>query len=108
MLPGRLFILKGKFFVPLKSHWYHWSWYQLGLVFFHPGIKKIALRKTWCKTIFSFNILSYSLQMLLFLSFSMKELISLMLHVNAEARYTAAQILSHPWVSVSKSHFTCL
>lgn len=31
-----------------------------------------------------------------------------MLHVNAEARYTAAQILSHPWVSVSKLHFTCL
>ncbi|NWZ82353.1 DCLK2 kinase, partial [Poecile atricapillus] len=30
---------------------------------------------------------------------SAKELISLMLHVNAEARYTAAQILSHPWVS---------
>lgn len=31
-----------------------------------------------------------------------------MLHVNAEARYTAAQILSHPWVSVSKLHFTSL
>ncbi|XP_075277224.1 serine/threonine-protein kinase DCLK2 isoform X2 [Opisthocomus hoazin] len=30
---------------------------------------------------------------------SAKELISLMLHVNAEARYTAVQILSHPWVS---------
>ncbi|XP_065592433.1 serine/threonine-protein kinase DCLK2 isoform X2 [Cyrtonyx montezumae] len=30
---------------------------------------------------------------------SAKELISLMLHVNTEARYTAAQILSHPWVS---------
>uniref|UniRef100_A0A8C3J768 Serine/threonine-protein kinase DCLK2 n=1 Tax=Calidris pygmaea TaxID=425635 RepID=A0A8C3J768_9CHAR len=30
---------------------------------------------------------------------SAKELISQMLHVNAEARYTAAQILSHPWVS---------
>ncbi|NWI42565.1 DCLK2 kinase, partial [Picathartes gymnocephalus] len=30
---------------------------------------------------------------------SAKELISLMLHVNAEARYTAAQILRHPWVS---------
>ncbi|XP_019389998.1 PREDICTED: serine/threonine-protein kinase DCLK2 isoform X2 [Crocodylus porosus] len=30
---------------------------------------------------------------------SAKELISLMLHVNVEARYTAAQILSHPWVS---------
>ncbi|NWT95359.1 DCLK2 kinase, partial [Urocynchramus pylzowi] len=30
---------------------------------------------------------------------SAKELISLMLHVNAEARYTAAQILNHPWVS---------
>ncbi|NXQ95109.1 DCLK2 kinase, partial [Sagittarius serpentarius] len=30
---------------------------------------------------------------------SAKELIGLMLHVNAEARYTAAQILSHPWVS---------
>ncbi|PKK28846.1 doublecortin-like kinase 2 [Columba livia] len=30
---------------------------------------------------------------------SAKVLISLMLHVNAEARYTAAQILSHPWVS---------
>ncbi|NXF33000.1 DCLK2 kinase, partial [Nyctibius bracteatus] len=30
---------------------------------------------------------------------SAKELISMMLHVNAEARYTAAQILSHPWVS---------
>ncbi|NWX52911.1 DCLK2 kinase, partial [Steatornis caripensis] len=30
---------------------------------------------------------------------SAKELISLMLHVNAETRYTAAQILSHPWVS---------
>ncbi|NXH16228.1 DCLK2 kinase, partial [Bucco capensis] len=30
---------------------------------------------------------------------SAKELISLMLHVNADARYTAAQILSHPWVS---------
>ncbi|XP_075607389.1 serine/threonine-protein kinase DCLK2 isoform X2 [Balearica regulorum gibbericeps] len=30
---------------------------------------------------------------------SAKELISLMLHVNAEARYTATQILSHPWVS---------
>lgn len=54
MLPDRLFILKGKFFVPLKSRWYHWSWYQLGLVFFHPGIKKIALRRTWCKSIFSF------------------------------------------------------
>lgn len=27
-----------------------------------------------------------------------------MLHVNTEARYTAAQILSHPWVSVSKLH----
>ncbi|XP_021251953.1 serine/threonine-protein kinase DCLK2 isoform X2 [Numida meleagris] len=30
---------------------------------------------------------------------SAKELISLMLHVNTEVRYTAAQILSHPWVS---------
>ncbi|XP_074848002.1 serine/threonine-protein kinase DCLK2 isoform X2 [Carettochelys insculpta] len=30
---------------------------------------------------------------------SAKELISLMLQVNAEARYTAAQILCHPWVS---------
>lgn len=64
MLPDRLLILKGKFFVPLKSHWYPWSWYQLGLVFFHPGIKKIALRRTWCKSIFSFNVLSHSLQTL--------------------------------------------
>uniref|UniRef100_A0A8C3TY80 non-specific serine/threonine protein kinase n=1 Tax=Catharus ustulatus TaxID=91951 RepID=A0A8C3TY80_CATUS len=38
-------------------------------------------------------------KLLFFFFFSMKELISLMLHVNAEARYTAAQILSHPWVS---------
>nr|XP_025041247.1 serine/threonine-protein kinase DCLK2 isoform X5 [Pelodiscus sinensis] len=30
---------------------------------------------------------------------SAKELISLMLQVNVEARYTAAQILGHPWVS---------
>ncbi|XP_042324668.1 serine/threonine-protein kinase DCLK2 isoform X3 [Sceloporus undulatus] len=30
---------------------------------------------------------------------SAKELISLMLQVNVEARYTAAQILNHPWVS---------
>ncbi|KAM9142373.1 serine/threonine-protein kinase DCLK2 isoform 3-T3 [Pangshura tecta] len=30
---------------------------------------------------------------------SAKELISLMLQVNEEARYTAAQILDHPWVS---------
>uniref|UniRef100_A0A8D2J6N1 Serine/threonine-protein kinase DCLK2 n=1 Tax=Varanus komodoensis TaxID=61221 RepID=A0A8D2J6N1_VARKO len=32
---------------------------------------------------------------------SAKELISLMLQVNVEARYTAAQILNHPWVSVT-------
>lgn len=31
-----------------------------------------------------------------------QELISLMLQVNVEERYTAAQILNHPWVSVSK------
>ncbi|KAJ6668730.1 hypothetical protein lerEdw1_012213 [Lerista edwardsae] len=30
---------------------------------------------------------------------SAKELITLMLQVNVEARYTAAQILNHPWVS---------
>ncbi|XP_015264515.1 PREDICTED: serine/threonine-protein kinase DCLK2, partial [Gekko japonicus] len=30
---------------------------------------------------------------------SAKELISLMLQVNVEARYTASQILNHPWVS---------
>ncbi|CAM2112912.1 unnamed protein product [Caretta caretta] len=37
---------------------------------------------------------------------SAKELISLMLQVNVEARYTAAQILGHPWVSDDASQET--
>lgn len=41
----------------------------------------------------------------------LQELIGKMLQVNVEARYTAQDILSHPWVTVSPStvcHFVCM
>lgn len=37
-----------------------------------------------------------------------QELIGKMLQVNAEARYTAQDILCHPWVTVSHSAVTSL
>lgn len=69
----------------------------------HACSKKVVPKRTLSKN-FHCSFLSHSHHSFFFT----KELISLMLHVNTEARYTAAQILSHPWVSVSKLHFTYL
>uniref|UniRef100_A0A3B3SXH1 non-specific serine/threonine protein kinase n=1 Tax=Paramormyrops kingsleyae TaxID=1676925 RepID=A0A3B3SXH1_9TELE len=42
------------------------------------------------------------------ISDSAKELIGQMLQVNVEARYTAEDVLAHPWVTVSRGHSTTM
>lgn len=50
-------------------------------------------------SVFMLEFSHFASSMVFFISF--QELISQMLQVNVEARCTAGEILSHPWVSVS-------
>lgn len=61
-----------------------------------------VLRSAWCECMLSVPAVCHPAFVPIVVSFlSSQELISQMLQVNVEARCTAGQILSHPWVSVS-------